>query len=168
MARDRVGKSYPVRRPPAVLRRHAWIGLGAAAVVAFGGLLVVAATRPVPPRVGDHIHARYGVVICGQLHPQFPFTPGNVHTHGDGVIHVHPANAGEAGRNANLARFFESAGVKFSRDWIVFPDGKAYRNGDRCPDGSIGTVRLVMNGEPSDAFERYVPRDGDTIVVEFQ
>ena len=149
-------------------QRYLWIALGVAAIVLFVGLLVIAARRPKLPKIGEHWHARYSVVICAQAHPQFPPTSGDVHTHGDGVIHIHPQQPGTAGRNATLGRFFESAGVKFSGDRIEFPDGKVYRNGDRCADGTAGKVRLQVNGKPSGAFERYVPQDGDTIVVQFR
>lgn len=143
-----------------------WIGLGVAGAALFIVLLVMAGGEQ-PPRRGDHWHARYAVVICGVPRPQFPPTQGDVHTHGDGVIHSHPQARSETGKNANLRRFFQSAGVGFARERIEFPDGTRYRNGDPCPDGSPGTLRLLVNGRPSDAFERYVPRDRDTIVVEF-
>lgn len=160
--------SRPEKLPrSASLQRYLWIGLAALAAVAFITLLVTSARQPKGPPVGTHWHARYSLVICGQPHPQFPFTPGNVHTHGDGVIHIHPVTPVEAGKNANLQRFFLSAGVTFARDRIVFPDGKTYRSGDLCPDRTVGEVRLQVSGRPSNAFERYIPQNGDTIVVEF-
>lgn len=155
------------QRRPSGKQRYLWIGLAAVAVFVFVALLFAAASRPRGPRVGDHWHARYAVVICGERRPQFPFTQGGVHTHGDGVIHIHPQLSSESGRNATLGRFFGSAGVKFTRDSIAFPDGKAYRNGDRCPDGRLGTLHLLVNRTRSNAFDRYIPQDGDSLVVEF-
>lgn len=143
-----------------------WIGLALVGAALFIGLIVMAGGEQ-PPRRGDHWHARYAVVICGVPRPQFPTTQGGVHTHGDGVIHIHPQSRAETGRNANLRRFFESAGVTLARNRIEFPGGTRYRNGDRCPDGTAGSLRLVVNGKTSDAFERYVPQDRDTIIVEF-
>lgn len=128
---------------------------------------VVMLPRPKLPHVGDHWHARYLVVICGKPVPDLPFTTGPIHTQADGIIHVEPKTPAEAGGQANLGRFFASAGVTFARGHIAFPDGQVYRDGDRCPDGSIGRVRLQVNGQRHRAFERYVPRDGDTIVVQF-
>jgi len=135
--------------------------------VGFVALLFAASSKPRLPRVGDHWHARYSVAICGQTLAPFPYTPGNVHTHGDGVIHIHPQAPFESGRNANLGRFFASAGVVFARGRLEFPDGRRFREGDRCPDSRQGRVRVLVNGKPSDAFERYVPQDGDQIVIEF-
>ena len=143
-----------------------WIGLAVIGVGVFIALILMAGGEE-PPRRSDHWHARYQVIICGVPRPQFPFTRRGIHTHGDGVIHIHPENRSEMGRNANLRRFFESAGAVFARDRIELPDGTRYRNGDRCPDGSTGMLWLLVNGRPSDAYERYVPRDGDTVVVEF-
>ncbi|MDQ7820788.1 MAG: hypothetical protein QN173_08390 [Armatimonadota bacterium] len=139
----------------------------AGGLLTFTGLLVLAARQPALPRVGDHWHARYAVVVCGRERPPFPPTPGNVHTHGDGLIHIHPVLPVEAGRNATLGRFFASAGVRFSRDALEFPDGTVYRTGDRCPDGRPGRLRLLVNGRSRDAFDTYVPQDGDTIEVRF-
>ncbi len=138
-----------------------------AAAVALAAVIITAATSPPLPGVGDHWHARYLVVICGKPMPDLPFTQGGIHTQGDGVIHVEPKSASEARRNANLARFFASAGITFGRDRIAFPGGSVFRNGDRCPDGSTGTVRLLVNGRMSSALERYVPAEGDIVVVQF-
>jgi len=136
-------------------------------VVAMVAIIVAAAARPKTPRVGDHWHARYLVVICGKPLPDMPFTLGGIHTQGDGVIHVEPKTAADAGANANLQRFFASGGVTFARDRIAFPGGQEFRNGDRCPDGTPGRIHLLVNGRPNRAFERYTPADGDIIVVQF-
>ena len=128
---------------------------------------MLAMPRQKLPHVGDHWHARYLVVICGKPVPDLPSTVGPIHTQGDGLIHVEPKTSAEAGQRANLGRFFASAGVAFARDRIAFPTGQAYRDGDRCPDGTTGRIRLLVNGRPHRAFERYVPADGDTIVVQF-
>lgn len=138
-----------------------------AAAVAVVAIIVAAASRPKTPQIGDHWHARYLVVICGKPVPDMPFTLGGIHTQGDGVIHIEPKTAADAGRNASLQRFFASAGVTFARDRIAFPNGMVFRNGDRCPDGTVGTVHLLVNGRPNRSFERYVPLDGDIIVVQF-
>src|SRR5438309_6628977 len=66
-----------------------------------------------PPRAGvDHWHAAYGVDICGKfLAPISSQTdPVGIHTHGEGVIHVHPfklpsGRKSFTGKNANLGAF---------------------------------------------------------------
>jgi hypothetical protein len=142
------------------------VGVSLVAVAATSLVLALSA-RPTRPRPGDHWRARYLIVVCGHPVPDLPRTSGPVYTEGDGVIHVAPRTAEEGGSHATLGRFFASAGVRFSRDEIVFPDGAAYRSGDRCPDGTVGRVRLLVNGRPSRQFDNYVPQDGDAIVVQF-
>lgn len=139
------------------------------ALVGLAAMLLIAAlvSRPNLPQVGDHWHARYLVVICGTPVPDMPFTQGGIHTQGDGVIHIEPSSAGEAGRNANLGQFFASGGVTLTSTEIAFPTGLVFRNGDRCSDGTAGSIRLVVNGRANSALDRYVPADGDTIVVQF-
>lgn len=119
------------------------------------------------PTIGDHWHAAYRIVLCGEEQPPLPVSPGNVHTHGDGLIHVHPQTAAETGANANLERFFAASGVVIGKDYIQLPGGRLYRNGDPCTDGQPGTLRVTVNGNEVADFLRYVPRDGDTIQIEF-
>lgn len=166
MRTHRILRRFGPAGPILARRRLVAAGLLLAGV-ALVAVIMAAASRPKLPRVGDHWHARYLLVICGKPMPDLPFTHGGIHTQGDGVIHVEPKTAAEAGRNANLQRFFASAGIIFSRDRIAFPSGPVLRNGDRCPDGSEGTVRLLVNGNASSALERYVPAEGDIIVVQF-
>ena len=48
------------------------------------------------PQLDDHIHQAFGVNVCGEWKtpdiPEFESTIG-IHTHGDGVIHIHPFSA---------------------------------------------------------------------------
>jgi hypothetical protein len=63
------------------------------------------------PQLGDHIHQAFGVTICGEAQPPIPEFESDVgiHTHGDGVIHIHPFSQLGVGANATLGRFFEDA-----------------------------------------------------------
>ncbi|MGH7792414.1 MAG: hypothetical protein ACREOB_08890, partial [Thermodesulfobacteriota bacterium] len=81
-----------------------------AIIRALGYLLVKMSQAKKFPKVGDHWHAEYEVIICGMKMPILPYTQGNIHTHGDGRIHIHPEYSYEAGKNANLGRFFSNAG----------------------------------------------------------
>ncbi|MDQ7820787.1 MAG: hypothetical protein QN173_08395 [Armatimonadota bacterium] len=151
-----------------LLTRRTAVRVGVPLLAAAATSLILAlSARPTHPRPGDHWRARYLIVICGRPVADLPRTSGPVYTDGDGVIHVAPRTAAEGGSRATLGRFFASAGMRFSRDEIVFPDGTAYRSGDRCPDGAVGQVRLLVNGRPSREFDRYVPHDGDAIVIQF-
>ena len=58
----------------------------------------------IAPVLGDHWHAAIGFYVCGEFQPdlaEFESRLG-IHTHGDGVIHIHPSSAGGAGENATL------------------------------------------------------------------
>jgi hypothetical protein len=63
------------------------------------------------PQLGDHIHQAFGVNVCGEWKtdlPEFESEIG-IHTHGDGVLHIHPHSQLGVGVNATLGRFFENA-----------------------------------------------------------
>jgi hypothetical protein len=138
-------------------------------VVVLGLAVVAYAIRSQPnyPRVGAHWHAPFSIEICGQRLPPLPFSPGNIHTHGDDVIHIHP-QTNEEGRRATLATFFRSVGIEVTTESMTLPDGRTYRNGDACPDGRKGTVRVLVNGrELSDPLE-YYPQDRDRIRIVFE
>lgn len=123
-----------------------------------------------PPRASvDHWHAAYGVDICGKfLSPVSDQTdPIGIHTHGDGVIHVHPfrlkgrANS-FSGKNANLRAFLRSVGGQISDKEIQVPGHKAKRNGMKC-NGKPGQVQVVTwnKGDPVDQGTTVTGNPGD-------
>jgi hypothetical protein len=64
------------------------------------------------PQLGDHIHQAIGVDICGEFQADIPlFESPNIgiHTHADGVIHIHPFSQLGVGSNATLGRYFKDA-----------------------------------------------------------
>lgn len=71
------------------------------------------------PQLGDHIHEAIAVNVCGEFLedvPEFESSVG-IHSHGDGVIHVHPFSQLGVGANATLERYLQDAreaGVDFS------------------------------------------------------
>lgn len=118
---------------------------------------------------GDHWHSAYGVYACDEFLP-FLEDPGRdpdgIHTHGDGIIHIHPFTRRAAGDNAVFGVFEELMGMTFDEDRIEY-DGKTFKDGDDC-DGEPGEVRFLVNGkevkgDPSD----YKYEDRDVIVVAF-
>ena len=120
------------------------------------------------PAAGDHWHSRYTITICGETIEPFPASPGEVHTHGDGLFHVHPLRLGEAGRNANLARYIASTGSRLTNDTIELDSGESYTNGDECQDGTPGQLFLRVNGIAMAEIATYVPRDGDELEFGFE
>ena len=92
------------------------------------------ATDNLPPQRGDHWHAAYGFYICDKFVP--PITDQNdpigVHTHGDGVVHVHPTSVASSGENATFARFMDAVDGKVSSSEIKVPGQKTMKNGMKC------------------------------------
>lgn len=67
---------------------------------------------------GDHWHDAYLIHRCGEDLP--PGTnqndPGGIHTHADGLIHVHPLQPWAAGTNANFGLFIDAMGGELTDD----------------------------------------------------
>jgi hypothetical protein len=120
------------------------IVVGLAVIVAGRNARVEAST--VHPQLGDHWHAAYGIYICDDfvaaLTDQHEDTKG-IHTHGDGVIHVHPFTSAAAGKNADLGQFFEQTNLEVTDSKIVLPGGETWENGKTCPNGQAGKVVLA-------------------------
>ena len=94
-------------------------------------------SQETPVKNQDHWHAAYGIYVCDHFLP--PLTdvketdPDGIHTHGDGVIHVHPFSTKGAGKNAKLKVFGEMVGMKFGSDYFEV-NGEKYGNGYKCGD----------------------------------
>jgi hypothetical protein len=63
------------------------------------------------PQLGDHIHEAIGFNVCGDFLPNIPTFESKIgiHTHGDGVMHIHPFSQLGVGANATLGRFLKDA-----------------------------------------------------------
>jgi hypothetical protein len=66
-----------------------------------------------------------------------------VHTHADGIVHIHPFQTFEEGSGASLVRWFEYGGGKLTNTSIKLPQSsvREWKNGDLCPDGEPGEVQ---------------------------
>jgi len=173
------------RKPRGRSGSRVWT-VGIVAVVAVGvGLVVVSrednqAAADARPRIasgdepGDHWHAALGVNVCGEWLPNAPefhtrAGSGNVqaglHSHGDGLIHIHPYTANEAGENATIGNYFSFGGWSVSEDSFEVWDGEEHSSGDEC-NGKEATVRWSVNGKertgnPAD----FRPQDSDIVAV---
>ena len=120
------------------------------------------------PRINDHWHATYEVFVCGQRQPNFPFWPGGVHTHDDGIIHIHPSLPQEEGAGARLVKWFEYGGGKLTQTVIRMPGTREeYKNGDTCDDGSEAMLQVSVSGVKMDDWSDYIPQHGDDVRIEF-
>ena len=93
----------------------------------------------------DHWHMAYGIYDCTKYLPSLKADddPTGVHTHGDGLIHIHPFVAASAGANATLQRFFDAVGFAASGNTITLQNGSKLESGGKC--GSVkATVRTLL------------------------
>jgi hypothetical protein len=121
-----------------------------------------------PPRVGaDHWHAAIGVDICGAFDPNIPDNgqdPLGIHTHGDGIVHIHPFSAQSAGKNATLKVFFDTVGAKITATQIKIPsDPTTHKNGQKCGDKPASVVTKVWDTRASSDTGHIVTGDPGAI-----
>jgi hypothetical protein len=115
-------------------------------------------TRPLPAAngvAGDHWHAALGVDICGTFAPNIPDSgtdPLGIHTHGDGVVHIHPFSTTASGKRAKLSVFFDTVGADISASKIKLPnDDTTHKNGQSCQSGPATVQTKVWDSrDPSD------------------
>jgi hypothetical protein len=144
---------------------------------------VAASEAPVANR--DHWHAAFGINVCGEWEPALnddgPDTKG-IHTHGDGLIHVHPFGSGASGNQARFNVYAEQVGMEIGDNEFTLPDGRTFADGDDCEteDGETKPGRVVMYIWPPQAPETMDPevvtenfgdvrfrRDGQIFVLAF-
>ena len=147
------------RRAPKLSRRG--LIIGSMVVVAIGAvsamlILFTGSDGKIGPNVGDHFHGKYAVRVCGDKITDFPYSSGGIHTHGDGLIHIHPTHVREAGSNATIARFMAGTGSQITDNFLTLPTGEKYENGQLCPDGKIGELLLKVNGVSQNQIAEYV------------
>ena len=131
---------------------------------------------------GDHWHAAIGFDICGTFAPNVPDSgtdPLGIHTHGDGVVHIHPFSGVSAGKRAKLQIFFDTTGVKATSSEIkLTTENVTHKNGQKCDSGTVGTATVqtkvwnsrdpadlghIVPGNPGNIH----PTDGMLITIAF-
>lgn len=88
------------------------------------------------PAVGEHWHAAYGVFVCDSFLRPIADQSGSegIHSHGDGLIHIHPFVDSSAGKNANIGKFFSAVQIDIT-DQGLFGPGGSIEEGLVCADG---------------------------------
>jgi hypothetical protein len=169
---------------PGESKKWTWpVAIGA--VVLLGVALVVVSRpdnpEPIPPRLGDHWHAAYGINLCGEwlppLQDQRPDDTG-IHTHGDGLLHMHPFSTRASGAGANLNTFGDMVGLEIGDGTLTVPGGIQFTDGEDCEGdlaGEPGIVQVMVWDDPSATEGRlidddpgsYAPQDGEVITIAF-
>ncbi len=109
------------------------------------------------PGLTDHWHSAYTVWDCtdgeggahqpifeGRRNSQgYPYDPEGIHSHSDGIIHIHPFTANAAGEDATMSKFFESMFVTMDQNGITASEfGVISAVGAEC-DGQPAVVQIV-------------------------
>jgi hypothetical protein len=177
----KVARAQRAAGRPGSGRNLGWpMAIGAVVVV---GVLIITISRGntddvSPPALGDHWHAAYGIYDCGTFLPnltdQVPDESG-LHTHADGLMHMHPFGTRYTGDGANIGNWGETVGLTLTD--TSFSAGTIEReNGDSCGDElGEGTVQLKVWDSPDDEdgrlldgdFADYAPQDFSMFVLAF-
>jgi hypothetical protein len=138
-------------------RRKLTFPLSIFAIVVVGTLLVVFAridrnegvASAESPTTADHWHAAYGVFVCDAFLPPLSDVKADttgIHTHADGIIHIHPFSDAATGKNATLSKWGETVDIDFGGDSVTV-QGEKYEDGYDC------------NGEPANVVIHEWPAD---------
>jgi hypothetical protein len=172
-------------------RRNIGFPAAIVAIVVLGVGLIAFARSDQPgegsPKLGEHWHAAYGIYVCDRwvsnLSDRGQDTLG-IHTHQDGLIHIHPFLASAAGNSANLQKFFDQTGLKVSDSAITLPPGdefgeRQYKNGEtKCGDEDGRVIMAYWEdaqnatGDPDDVrtsniADEYFEQDLGAITIAF-
>ena len=175
------GRTAGAKRPIGWYSTMALVAVLGVFLVAFSRnqeLSKVGRAATVPPRINrDHWHAAFSVYLCDHFAaniPQFE-SPDGMHTHGDGVIHLHPFTPAASGHNSTLGFYanaittnLKAGPFKLTATELQFPgDKKVWKNGDSC-QGKPGKVKITVNGKQlTQDPSTYLMKDGDLIDVGF-
>lgn len=153
------------------------VGLLVLLLAGVGLIAVFRTSRPPLTRgaiAGEHWHASLRINICGKQLSAFPNVEGELHSHGDGFMHIHPQTPAASGDLASMGTFFATYQTSLTEDadgkrTLSFPDGTSYSDGDRC-DGKGRRYDIVVTnkGEPVDGDpSAFLPHNGDAVVITF-
>ncbi len=167
-------------------QRRRIIGFPAAVVlIVVVGIGVVAVARTQRdaesrPGLSDHWHSAYAVWDCtdgegGAFQPIFegrrnsqgyPYDPEGIHSHSDGLIHIHPFTANAAGEDAVMAKFFEAMFVTMDVNGITAAEFGVISAADAVCDGQPAVMQIVrwssaLTAESAQPDERIYEDFGD-------
>jgi hypothetical protein len=125
-----------------------WLfALGIVAIIALGAGVVAFArsenegygANTTPPKANlqngeafDHWHAAFAIEVCGkELDPvqDGPQDVQGIHTHGDGLIHIHPFTRSAAGKRATMSKFFKQVDLTVTDTGFELPKGMTMADG---------------------------------------
>jgi hypothetical protein len=124
------------------------------------------------PTFGDHWHSAYGVYTCDDFVAPLGDQNGDangIHTHEDGLIHIHPTSTQATGANATISVFAEETGLVLEDDRLEVPGGDTFVEGEDECGGEPGIVQVAVWDDPADETPEVVTEDmGDIKLGENQ
>lgn len=119
-----------------------------------------------------HWHAHADIKVCDQVRV-LPYETGDLekfHTHVEtnkfhwhGLLPVNPATREITDYSQmKMSNLFSELKVPISSDGIY-----TFKNGDTCPDGRVGNLKVSVNGAEQKDFLNYILKDDDHISIEF-
>ena len=121
----------------------------------------------------EHWHAGIEIYVCGErvelpnpiegsiAHGEPYIGTPLMHEHNDNTIHIEGTI--QDASDITIGKFMDSIELTFTNYQLI-----DYKNGDVCPDGHEGQVKLLVNGEESNEFENRVIADDDQYVLLFE
>ena len=100
------------------------------------------------PGLEDHWHTAYNIFVCDEVIPTV-FTNDSeddrtgIHTHGDGLIHIHPFVSTVTGQYATLGAFFNENQTTFDDDTFELPNGNIVSEEDFTCAGESAEIRVL-------------------------
>jgi hypothetical protein len=147
-------------------RRALGFPLAIAVTVLLGTSLVLYArdnrSEAIAPTLDDHWHAAYGIWNCDKWEASLSDIGedlSGIHSHADGIIHIHPFNSGAAGSRATLGKFFETEGVDASDDKITLPSGVVLDESAGCGGETAQIVVARWPHDDPDATPQIIDHD---------
>lgn len=149
-----------------------WKVLGPVVLLLIGGAVyyyffVIAPTMRVSPsnfsgaEQGEHWHADYSIEVCGETQQPFLYSQGDVHTHGNGQIHIHPHSADSDGEAANLKAFVDSVDGVMTDTKLLIPTW-GIDSSEPC-NGQPSEFVVYVNGHRVNNPTQYPPQNGDSV-----
>ena len=123
-----------------------------------GSLVSGSSADYILPKANDHWHAYPTVTVCGEK-KELPYPLQGImgahtlHTHAPPENYAHIEQATSNPDDIKLGKYFDFLNVKFSAESISWGSVNV-KNGDKCPDGKEGKLKVSVNGK-----ERADPRN---------
>ena len=100
------------------------------------------------PGLQDHWHSAYNIFICDDVVPTVFANDSvddrtGIHTHGDGLIHIHPFVSTVTGQYATLGAFFNENQTAFDDETFELPTGEVVSEGEFMCGGETAELRVL-------------------------